>query len=141
MFQRRLDREWEQYLWSTTRLGYKPCTDTDGLVRRSHLQRTTTTGLISRDAGEHCLVFLRAGNKRQRSEDFPLRWNRCSHHLQRGVLLEKRVLWQLVKSHPVRNVLRRYWATYDMARDGTWVPVDAGWYGPESCGLCDGVAD
>ena len=33
---------------------------------RSRLQRTTTTGLISCDAGGHWLVSLRAGNKRQR---------------------------------------------------------------------------
>ena len=36
-----------------------------GLVR-SYLQLTTTTGLISCDAGEHCLDSLRAGNERQR---------------------------------------------------------------------------
>ena len=35
-------------------------------LKRSSLQRTTTTGLISCDAGEHCLDSLRAGNKRQR---------------------------------------------------------------------------
>ena len=28
-----------------------------------------------------------------------------------------------------------------MARDGTWVLVDAGWYGLESCGFPDRVAD
>ena len=39
----------------------------------------------------------------------------------------KRVLWQLVESHPVRIVVRWYWATWCMARDGTWVLVDAGW--------------
>ena len=76
-----------------------------GLMRRSRLQRTTTTGLISCDAGEHCLVSFRAGNKRQRMEEIPLRWNRCRHHLREGVVV-KRVLWQLVESHPVRVVLR-----------------------------------
>ena len=55
-----------------------------GLVRRNSLQRTTTTGLISCDAGEQCHVSLRAGNMRQRSEDVPLRWNRCRHHLREG---------------------------------------------------------
>ena len=55
-----------------------------GLMRRSRLQRTTTTGLISCDAGEHCLVSLRAGNKLQRSEDIPLRWPRCRRHLREG---------------------------------------------------------
>ena len=29
MLQQRLDRGYERYLWSTTRLGCKPCTDTD----------------------------------------------------------------------------------------------------------------
>ena len=53
----------------------------------------------------------------------------------------KRVLWQVVEYHPVRIVLRWYWATWDMARDGTCVLVDAGWCGPESCGFPDGVAD
>ena len=51
-----------------------------GLLRRSRVQRTTTTGLISCDVGEHCLVSLRAANKRQRSEDIPLRWNPCRRH-------------------------------------------------------------
>ena len=35
-------------------------------LMRSYLQLTTTTGLISCDAGEHCLDSLRAGNERQR---------------------------------------------------------------------------
>ena len=30
---------------------------------------------------------------------------------------------------------------WDMARDGSWVLMDAGRYGPESCGFRDGVAD
>ena len=55
-----------------------------GLMRRSRFQRTTTPGLISCDAGEHCLVLLRAGNKRQQSKDIPRRWNRCRHHLREG---------------------------------------------------------
>ena len=33
------------------------------------------------------------------------------------VVVGKRVLWQLVGSHPVRNVLRWYWAKWDMTRD------------------------
>ena len=41
----------------------------------------------------------------------------------------------------MRNVLRWCWNTWDMARDGTLVLVDAGWYGPESCGFPDGVND
>ena len=53
-----------------------------GLMRRCRLHRTTTTGLISCDAGEHSLVLLRAGNKRQKVEDIPLGWNRCRHHLR-----------------------------------------------------------
>ena len=44
-----------------------------GLMGRSSLQRTTTS-----------LVSLRAGNKRQRSDDTPLRWNRCKHRLRQG---------------------------------------------------------
>ena len=55
-----------------------------GLKRRSRLQHTTMTGLISCDAGEHCLVSWPAGNKRQRVEDTPLKWNRCRHHLREG---------------------------------------------------------
>ena len=55
-----------------------------GLTRRSRFQRTTTTGLILCVVGEHCLVSLRAGNKRQRVEDIPLRWNPCRHHLREG---------------------------------------------------------
>ena len=35
-------------------------------LMRSYLQLTTTTGLISCDAGEHCLDSLRVGNERQR---------------------------------------------------------------------------
>ena len=53
----------------------------------------------------------------------------------------KRVLGPLVESHSGANVLRWYWATWDVARDGTWFVVDAGRYGPESCGFRDGVAD
>ena len=34
--------------------------------KRSRIQRTTTTGLILCDAGEHCLASLHAGNERQR---------------------------------------------------------------------------
>ena len=53
-------------------------------LRRSYAQRTTTTGLISFDAGEHCIDSLRAGNKRQR-------WRTDTQSLQssspRGVLM------------------------------------------------------
>ena len=59
----RLSRGYE--LYSEVR-----CVWDSSLVRlglmRSHLQLTTTTGLISCDAGEHCLDSLRAGNERQR---------------------------------------------------------------------------
>ena len=51
---------------------------------RSRLQRTTTTGLISCNAGEHWLVSLRAGNERER-------WRTEMESLQssspRGVLI------------------------------------------------------
>ena len=59
----------------------------------------------------------------------------------RYLVVGQRALWQLFESHPVRTVLRWYWATWDMARDGTRVLVDVGWYGPESRGFPDGVAD
>ena len=55
---------------------------------RSYLQLTTTTGLISCDAGEHCLDSLRAGNERQRWEDIPLRRNALQSSSLRGVLTE-----------------------------------------------------
>ena len=60
---------------------------------------------------------------------------------RRRIVVGKRVLWQLVECHRVPNVMRVYWATWDMARDGTWVLVDTGWYGFEPCGFRDGVAD
>ena len=46
--------------------GWRALCDCRSGLGRSRLQRTTTTGLISCDAGEHWLVSLRAGNKRQR---------------------------------------------------------------------------
>ena len=81
MLQQRLDRGYERYLWSTTRLGCKPCTDTEWACEKKPLW-------ISCGAGEHFLVSLRAGNERQPSEETPLRWNRCGHRLRRGVLME-----------------------------------------------------
>ena len=73
-----------------------------GLMRRSRLQRTTT-GLISFDAGEPCLVSLRAGNKRQLVEDIPLRWNRCRHHFREVVF------WEIVFCANSLNLIRREW--------------------------------
>ena len=55
---------------------------------RSYLQLTTTTGLISCDAGEHCLDSLRAGNERQRYEDIPLRRKTLQSSSPIGVLME-----------------------------------------------------
>ena len=52
-----------------------------------------------------------------------------------------RVLWQLVGSHLWWNVLGRYWATWDMARDWRWVLVDTGGVDPGSCYIWDDVAD
>ena len=57
-------------------------------LMRSYLQLTTTTGLISCDAGEHCLDSLRAGNERQRLEDIPLRRKTLQSSSPRGVLME-----------------------------------------------------
>ena len=69
-------------------------------LRRSRLQRTTTTGLISCNAGEHFARFV-------------ARWERASTvEDQNGVVAviisEKGVdvkqdLWQLVQSHPVQE--------------------------------------
>ena len=55
---------------------------------RSQIQLPTTTGLISRDAGEHCLDSLRARNERQRGEDIPLRREALQSSSPSGVLRE-----------------------------------------------------
>ena len=57
-------------------------------LMRSYLQLTTTTGLISCDAGEHCLDSLHTGHERQRYEDIPLRRKTLQSSSPRGVLME-----------------------------------------------------
>ena len=101
-----------------------------GLTRGSRLQRTTTTGLISCDAGEHCVVSLRAGNKRQRSEDI---WNRCRHHLREGCCWKTRFVatrWVSSGAICVETV-------FGNEGHGTRLNVSTCGY----CGFRDGVAD
>ena len=66
---------------------------------RSRLQRTTTTGLISCDAGEHWLVSLRAGNA-STVED---RSGVVAVIISERCVDVKQDLWQVVQSHPVQE--------------------------------------
>ena len=107
------------------------------LMRRSRLQR----GLISCDAGEQLSLFVARWQRASTGGGHSTEMESLQTSFSERGLVGKRVLWQLVESHPVRNVWRWCWATWDMARDGQWVLADAGWYGPEPCGFPGGVAD
>ena len=134
LLRQRVDRGYERYLWSTTRLGCKPCTDTEWACEKK-------PPWISCGAGEHFLVSLRAGNERQPSEGTPLRWDRCGHRLRRGVLMES------VFCGNSLGLIRcdMYWVGIGQRgtwhETGRWVLVDTGRSGPESCGFSDGVVD
>ena len=88
--------------------------------KRSRKQRTTTTGLISCDAGEHCLHSLRVGNERQR-------WRTEMETLQssslRGVLMYNYICGNSFNLTQYRkeSVWLRQWTGRRTARRILWL--------------------